>query len=97
MGGFVWTGFDYRGEPTPFAWPNISSHFGVMDVCGFPKNVYYSGFVVAGDVDFVHIDFAAGFDIQDEIDSLGLGIGHWLRRARRARLSVCRRTWRNLL
>jgi len=41
MGGFVWTGFDYRGEPTPFAWPNISSHFGVMDVCGFPKNVYY--------------------------------------------------------
>ncbi|MDE3185485.1 MAG: glycosyl hydrolase 53 family protein [Bacteroidota bacterium] len=41
LGGFVWTGFDYRGEPTPYKWPNISSHFGVMDVCGFPKNVYY--------------------------------------------------------
>ncbi len=41
MGGFVWTGFDYRGEPTPFQWPNISSHFGVMDMCGFPKNIYY--------------------------------------------------------
>lgn len=41
MGGFIWTGFDYRGEPTPFKWPNISSHFGVMDVCGFPKNLYY--------------------------------------------------------
>jgi beta-galactosidase len=41
MGGFVWTGFDYRGEPTPFKWPNINSHFGVMDVCGFPKNLYY--------------------------------------------------------
>ncbi|HEV3412551.1 MAG TPA: beta-galactosidase GalA [Puia sp.] len=41
MGGFVWTGFDYRGEPTPYKWPNISSHFGVMDVCGFPKNIYY--------------------------------------------------------
>ncbi|MFV0593998.1 MAG: beta-galactosidase GalA [Draconibacterium sp.] len=41
MGGFVWTGFDYRGEPTPFSWPNINSHFGVMDVCGFPKSVYY--------------------------------------------------------
>jgi beta-galactosidase len=40
-GGFIWTGFDYRGEPTPFQWPNISSHFGVMDVCGFPKNIYY--------------------------------------------------------
>ncbi|MFT4203029.1 MAG: beta-galactosidase GalA [Chitinophagaceae bacterium] len=41
MGGFVWTGFDYRGEPTPYQWPNINSHFGVMDVCGFPKTVYY--------------------------------------------------------
>lgn len=41
LGGFIWTGFDYRGEPTPFSWPNINSHFGVMDVCGFPKNTYY--------------------------------------------------------
>jgi beta-galactosidase len=41
QGGFVWTGFDYRGEPTPFKWPNINSHFGLMDVCGFPKNIYY--------------------------------------------------------
>ncbi|MGG9971269.1 beta-galactosidase GalA [Ferruginibacter sp. SUN002] len=41
MGGFIWTGFDYRGEPTPYEWPNINSHFGVMDVCGFPKNNYY--------------------------------------------------------
>ncbi|HMR85100.1 MAG TPA: DUF4982 domain-containing protein, partial [Niabella sp.] len=41
MGGFVWTGFDYRGEPTPFQWPNINSHFGIMDMCGFPKSIYY--------------------------------------------------------
>lgn len=41
MGGFIWTGFDYRGEPTPFQWPNINSHFGIMDMCGFPKNLYY--------------------------------------------------------
>lgn len=41
LGGFIWTGFDYRGEPTPYKWPNINSHFGVMDVCGFPKNIYY--------------------------------------------------------
>jgi beta-galactosidase len=40
-GGFVWTGFDYRGEPTPYAWPCISSHFGIMDTCGFPKDNYY--------------------------------------------------------
>lgn len=41
LGGFVWTGFDYRGEPTPYHWPNVNSHFGIMDVCGFPKNIYY--------------------------------------------------------
>jgi beta-galactosidase len=40
-GGFVWTGFDYRGEPTPYKWPCISSHFGLMDTCGFPKDIYY--------------------------------------------------------
>ncbi|MFI5235972.1 MAG: glycoside hydrolase family 2 TIM barrel-domain containing protein, partial [Gemmatimonadales bacterium] len=40
-GGFVWTGFDYRGEPSPYAWPCISSHFGVMDTCGFPKDTFY--------------------------------------------------------
>ena len=41
-GTFVWTGFDYRGEPTPFGWPCVSSHFGIMDVCGFPKDGYYA-------------------------------------------------------
>ena len=41
MGGFVWTGFDYRGEPTPTGWPTINSHFGIMDTCGFPKDIYY--------------------------------------------------------
>jgi beta-galactosidase len=40
-GAFVWTGFDYRGEPTPYAWPCISSHFGIMDTCGFPKDNFY--------------------------------------------------------
>jgi len=40
-GGFVWTGFDYRGEPTPYQWPCINSHFGILDTCGFPKDNYY--------------------------------------------------------
>jgi len=40
-GGFIWTGIDYRGEPSPYSWPCINSHFGVMDVCCFPKNNYY--------------------------------------------------------
>jgi len=40
-GEFVWTGFDYIGEPTPFSWPSVSSYFGIVDLCGFPKDRYY--------------------------------------------------------
>ena len=40
-GGFVWTGFDYRGEPTPYSWPCINSHFGILDTCGFPKDNFW--------------------------------------------------------
>lgn len=40
-GIFIWTGFDYRGEPTPFKWPSVSSQFGILDTCGFPKDSYY--------------------------------------------------------
>ena len=43
LGGlFVWSGFDYRGEPTPYQWPCVTSHFGFMDICGFPKDGYYA-------------------------------------------------------
>jgi beta-galactosidase len=40
-GEFVWTGFDYLGEPTPYKWPSRSSYFGIVDTCGFPKDRYY--------------------------------------------------------
>jgi beta-galactosidase len=40
-GGFAWTGFDYRGEPTPYGWPSINSEFGIIDMCGFPKDNYF--------------------------------------------------------
>ena len=40
-GEFVWTGFDYLGEPTPYAWPSRSSYFGIVDLSGFPKDRYY--------------------------------------------------------
>jgi beta-galactosidase len=40
-GEFVWTGFDYLGEPTPYKWPSRSSYFGINDTCGFPKDRYY--------------------------------------------------------
>ena len=40
-GSFVWTGFDYRGEPAPYNWPSINSQFGFIDSCGFPKDTFY--------------------------------------------------------
>jgi beta-galactosidase len=40
-GQYIWTGFDYLGEPTPYWWPSRSSYFGIIDLAGFPKDVYY--------------------------------------------------------
>ena len=40
-GSFVWTGFDYRGEPTPFEWPSVGTFFGTYDSCGFEKDACY--------------------------------------------------------
>ena len=40
-GLFVWTGFDYLGEPLPYPWPARSSYFGIVDLAGFPKDAYY--------------------------------------------------------
>ncbi len=55
-GGFAWTGFDYKGEPTPFNWPDINSNFGILDECGFPKDVafYYQAWWVT-DKPLVHL------------------------------------------
>jgi beta-galactosidase len=42
MGGmFVWTGFDYRGEPFPFFWPSVMAQSGTFDLCGLPKDNFY--------------------------------------------------------
>lgn len=55
-GTFVWTGFDYRGEPTPFySWPNINSHFGIVDTCGFPKDPFYYYQAWWGDRPMLHL------------------------------------------
>jgi beta-galactosidase len=51
-GGFAWTGFDYRSEPTPYGWPCINSHFGILDTGGFAKDnfYYYRAWWTAGPV-----------------------------------------------
>jgi beta-galactosidase len=54
-GEFVWTGFDYIGEPTPFWWPSVISYFGIVDLCGFPKDRYYLYKSIWTDEPVVHI------------------------------------------
>jgi len=54
-GIFIWTGFDYRGEPTPFKWPSVSSQFGIMDTCGFPKDSFYINKACFTDKPMLHL------------------------------------------
>ncbi len=55
MGMFIWTGFDYRGEPTPFEWESVSTQFGIMDTCGFKKDVFYLNKAFFTDEPFIHV------------------------------------------
>ncbi len=54
-GGFAWTGFDYRGEPTPYGWPSINSQFGIVDMCGFPKDSFFYYKAWWGDEPVLHL------------------------------------------
>ncbi|MDR2948925.1 MAG: DUF4982 domain-containing protein [Prevotella sp.] len=54
-GMYLWTGFDYLGEPTPFWWPSRSSYFGAIDLAGFPKDIYYMYQSEWTDKDVLHI------------------------------------------
>ena len=63
-GIFVWTGFDYRGEPTPYAWPCINSHFGIMDTCGLPKDGYFYYKAMWRDEPSIH--FMPHWDLKEE-------------------------------
>jgi len=54
-GMFVWTGFDYIGEPTPYPFPARSSYFGIVDLAGFPKDAYYLYQSLFTDRDVLHV------------------------------------------
>lgn len=54
-GMYIWTGFDYLGEPTPYPFPARSSYFGIVDLAGFPKDVYYLYQSLFTDKDVLHI------------------------------------------
>lgn len=88
-GVYLWTGFDYLGEPTPFWWPSRSSYFGVIDLAGFPKDVYYMYQSEWTNKDVLHIfphwnwkegqtvDIWAYFNNADEVELFlnGLSLG----------------------
>ncbi|UKM64294.1 DUF4982 domain-containing protein [Flavobacteriaceae bacterium GSB9] len=54
-GTFIWTGFDYIGEPIPYPYPARSSYFGIVDLAGFPKDVYFMYQSEWSDKDVLHI------------------------------------------
>lgn len=54
-GMYIWTGFDYLGEPTPYWWPARSSYFGIIDLAGFPKDIYWFYRSEWTDKDVLHI------------------------------------------
>lgn len=54
-GMYIWTGFDYIGEPTPYWYPARSSYFGIIDLAGFPKDVYYMYQSEWSDKDVLHL------------------------------------------
>lgn len=65
MGGFMWTGFDYLGEPSPHIYPSVSSFFGLMDTCGFEKGGYYIAKTIFSDEPYAallpdHWNFSVG-------------------------------------
>lgn len=79
-GQYIWTGFDYMGEPTPYGWPARSSYFGIVDLAGFPKDIYYMYQSQWTDKDVLHlfphwnweegqeIDLWAYFNHADEVE-----------------------------
>jgi beta-galactosidase len=67
-GIFIWTGFDYMGEPTPYPWPARSSYFGIVDLAGFPKDLYYMYQSVCTNKTMLHVFPHWNWKMGDTID-----------------------------
>ncbi|MGD9929188.1 MAG: beta-galactosidase GalB [Mangrovibacterium sp.] len=85
-GMFIWSGFDYLGEPLPYPYPARSSYLGIIDLCGFPKDVYYMYQSEWSDKTVLHlfphwnwtegqiIDLWAYYNIADEVELFVNGV-----------------------
>lgn len=68
-GHYIWTGFDYIGEPTPYGFPARSSYFGIVDLAGFPKDIYYMyQSMLREDIDVLHLFPHWNWEPGQEID-----------------------------
>lgn len=67
-GLYVWTGFDYLGEPTPYWWPSRSSFFGIVDLAGFPKDIYYMYQSEWTDKNVLHVFPHWNWKVGEEVD-----------------------------
>ena len=67
-GTFVWTGFDYLGEPTPYGWPSRSSYFGIVDLAGFPKDCYWMYKAEWTDETVLHVFPHWNWNVGDKVD-----------------------------
>jgi beta-galactosidase len=67
-GMYIWTGFDYLGEPTPYSWPARSSYFGIVDLAGFPKDVYYLYQSIFTNKPVLHIYPHWNWNVGDTVD-----------------------------
>ena len=67
-GTFIWTGFDYLGEPTPYGWPSRSSYFGIVDLAGFPKDCYWMYKAEWTDETVLHVFPHWNWNVGDKVD-----------------------------
>ena len=67
-GTFVWTGFDYLGEPVPYPYPARSSYYGIVDLAGIPKDVYYMYQSEWTDRDVLHLLPHWNWETGDTVD-----------------------------
>lgn len=96
-GQYIWTGQDYIGEPTPYGWPARSSYFGIVDLAGFPKDVFYLYQSELTDKEVLHlfphwnwkdgqeIDMWAYYNHADEVELFVNGVSQ----GRRAKTDNC--------
>ncbi|PRD50710.1 glycoside hydrolase family 2 TIM barrel-domain containing protein [Sphingobacterium gobiense] len=99
-GMYVWTGFDYLGEPTPYTWPARSSYFGIVDLAGFPKDVYYLYQSIWTEKDVLHllphwnwqngdtVDVVAYYNNADEVELFVNGMSKGRRKKEEDKLHV---------